>query len=69
MISDRQRAMNGVELAIRRVSDRLKTRTPWNMDVTEALDEIADEISDISSGSDNALPDYPQGPEGARQDG
>lgn len=68
MISDRQRAMNGVELAIRRVSDRLKTRTPWDMGVTEALDEIADEIAGISSGADNALPESPQVTEAVRHD-
>lgn len=60
MLTDRTRAMNGVELAIRRVSDRLKTRAPWDMGVTQALDEIADEIADISSGADNAAPQLPQ---------
>jgi len=53
-VDDRRRAMNGVELAIRRVSDRLKTRVPWDMGLTAALDEIADEIADISSGADAA---------------
>lgn len=48
IISDRMLAMNGIELAIRRVSDRLKVRVPCDMGLTAALDEIADEISDIS---------------------
>lgn len=42
------RAMEGVELAIRRVNGRLKARTPWDMGVTEALDELADEIAKIA---------------------
>jgi signal transduction histidine kinase len=54
-IDDRRRAMNGIELAVRRVSDRLKGRVPWDMGLTAALDELADEIAEISSGSDAAL--------------
>jgi hypothetical protein len=42
-------AMDAIELAIRRVSDRLKSRTPWDMAVTEALDELAAEIGEIRS--------------------
>ena len=47
--------MNGVELAIRRVSDRLKMRVPCDMGLTAALDEIANEIADISREADPAL--------------
>lgn len=36
-----------IELAIRRVSDRLKQRVPWDMGVTEAFDELADELAGI----------------------
>lgn len=39
-----------IELAIRRVSDRLKQRVPWDMGVTEALDELADELAGIKRG-------------------
>ena len=57
MIDDRRRAMNGIELAIRRVSDRLKADSGWSdMRFTTALDEIADEIARISSGADIAAP-------------
>ena len=53
-VDDRKRAMNGVELAIRRVSDRLKMRVPHDMALAAALDEIADEIAGISNGADAA---------------
>jgi len=47
--------MNGIELAIRRVSDRLKGRLPHDMGVTGALDELADEISRLSGEAIQAL--------------
>jgi hypothetical protein len=54
--------MDGIELAIRRVSERLKSRTPWDMGVTQALDELADEIATISTG----IPD-PSPPRGGHE--
>jgi hypothetical protein len=50
-VSEATTAMDGVELAIRRISARLKRRTPWDMGVTDALDELADEIGNISAGA------------------
>jgi len=55
MIHDR-RSVNCIELAIRRVSNRMKIRTPWEKPVTDALDEIADEIASIASGEDERFP-------------
>lgn len=55
MSMESRRAMDGIELAIRRVSFRLKSRTPWDMSVTEALDELADEIGGISCNIDRAI--------------
>jgi hypothetical protein len=54
-LSDRRLAMNGIELAIRRVSDRLKGRVPWDMAVTEALDELADEICEIAAADNKTV--------------
>jgi len=55
-IDDRRRAMNGIELAVRRVADRMKMQTPQDPLLIEALDHLADEIADISSGADQAEP-------------
>jgi hypothetical protein len=52
------RSMNAVELAVRRVSDRLKGRTPWDMAVTDALDELADELSRMSADAFQAINDF-----------
>lgn len=52
--------MNDVELAIRRISDRLKDSVPWDTAITNELDEIADEIAKISAGAVNASPTDPQ---------
>lgn len=62
MSTEARRAMDGIELAIRRVSERLKSRTPWDMGVTQALDELADEIATISTG----IPD-PSPPRGGHE--
>lgn len=56
MSIEARRAMDGIELAIRRVSDRLKVRTPWDMGVTQVLDELADEIGVISASVLNPSP-------------
>jgi signal transduction histidine kinase len=53
------RAMNGIELAIRRVSDRLKSRRPWDMGATEALDELAEELSRMSEQAVQAANETP----------
>ena len=39
-----------IELALRRVSSRLKSQVPWDMCVTDALDEVADELVGEKSG-------------------
>lgn len=45
------RAMNGVELAIRRTLDKYIARTPRDRAVAEALETLADEIFKISQGA------------------
>ena len=44
-----------MELAIRRVADRLKSQVPWDMAVTEALDMLADEIAEGGRFREKAL--------------
>jgi hypothetical protein len=53
-IDDRRRAMNGVELAVRRVADRMRMQTPQDPLLIDAFDHLADAIADISSGADQA---------------
>lgn len=48
------RAMNGIELAIRRVAGRLRCR-PHHPDVSDALDELADEISRLCADAVQAI--------------
>lgn len=54
MIHDR-RSVNCIELAIRRVSDRMKADRR-DTGIVLALDEIADEIARIASGKDERFP-------------
>jgi hypothetical protein len=53
-LTDRHHAMNGIELAVRRVADRMKLQTPQDPLLIEAFDRLADEIADISAGADMA---------------
>ena len=56
------RAMTSIELAIRRVSSRLKGQVPWDMAVTEALDALSDEIATLAEEARrSALPSHYRG--------
>lgn len=55
MTTEAKQALDGVELAIRRVHDRLKAKSAWSktskdLFAIELLESLADEITKISAG-------------------